>query len=265
MLLTPWVRRIMIATAVLSITGALARAWLGSRLPVALLLEPAALLGRGSVVPGIPALWQPLTYPFLILSSPLSLLLSLLVYGWFAGTLEAFWGSRRFLTFFALLAVIPALVAVLLSPVWPALAGQVFEGPDALLAGLVVAWGVLFKDREILLFFVLPVKGVHLVWLTLGMVALGIVYSGAVAPFVPHLVAMALAGLVLAGLWRPRRLVLLLRKWRLERQIARERRARAARAASAAHLRVVDDTDDEVPPSERNGHGRGGGQGPWLN
>lgn len=262
--LTPWVLRLMIATAVLSIVGALSASWLGSKIPLALLYQPAALWGAGSVLPGVPALWQPLTYPFVIISSPIGLVFSVLVYGWFAGTLEDWWGPRRFLLFFGLLSVGTALLTALLSLTWSALATSTIEGPDPVLGGFIIAWGLLFKDRQILFMFVLPLKGIHLVYLTVGLLVLGIIYAGTFVPFVPHIIGMVMGAMIVSGTWRPRKLTLLWRKWSMEQQMRRERAARKQRLDDADHLRVADVDELEDDEGAESGKTRTD-DGDWLN
>ncbi len=264
--LTPWVLRLMIATTVLSIVGAISVSWLKSEIPLLMVFQPAALWGEGQYLPGVPALWQVATYPFFILSSPLGLVFSVLVYGWFAGTLEDFWGSRRFLKFFGLLSVGSALITALLALVWPLLAQTMVEGPNPVLGGLIIAWGLLFRDREMLFMFVLPLKGLHLVYLTVGLVVLGIIYAGSVAPFVPYIVGMAMGAVIVSGTWRPRKLTLLVRKWNIERQMRREREARKRRVDEAGHLKVAPDADDSADSGKPQDKSEGkNDDGEWLN
>ncbi|MDF1564232.1 MAG: rhomboid family intramembrane serine protease [Deltaproteobacteria bacterium] len=265
--LTPWVLRIMIATAVLSIVGALSVSWLGSRIPLALVFQPAALWGAGEILPGVPAIWQLVTYPFFVLSGPLVLVFAVLVYGWFAGTLEDWWGSRRFLLFFLLLSAGPALLTTALAPFWPALAAFTFVGPSPVLEGMIIAWGLTFRDRQILLMFVLPVKGIHLVVITVAWIVLAIIFAGTFVPFVPDLFGMLLGAVIVSGTWRPRKLTLLVRKWSIERQIRRERDARKKRVEEASHLSVAPDPDEDDDEGDAGPGPRAGknADGEWLN
>lgn len=259
MQLTPWVKRLMIATGVLSIVGGLSLAWMGSRVPYWFLLQPMAIWGQGSELPGVPALWQLFTYPFFVLD-PINLLFSILMYGWFAGAMESRWGSRRFLTFAAMISLGAGGGATLLALVWPALAESTIAGPFPLLEGLIIAWGLTFPDREIRLFFVLPVKGIHLVYLTLGMVALFIIFTGTFVPFVPQLIGMAIAGAIVTGVWKPKRMMLHVKKKQVEWELRRERDKRKRRVADATHLKPIDGGDEGDDPP-KNGNGAPGG---WL-
>lgn len=269
MLFTPWVKRLMIATGVLSVVGAVLIRWMGVQAPLAFVLQPAAVWGHGSMLPGIPALWQPFTYLFFVFD-PLGLIFALALYGWFAGSMEAWWGSRRFLRFVLMVGVGSAALTVLVALAWPNLAGTLVMGPYPLIEGLVIAWGLTFKNQEVRLYFILPVKGIHLVWLTVGIVAVQIIFSGSVAPFVPQLIGMGIAASLVTGLWRFDRARLHLRKWWVETQLKNERSRRKRRVKNeASHLRVVDEDDDEAGrgkgPSGNGTSGDGTHGGGWLN
>jgi len=271
MIFSPWIKRIMIATFVLSVVGAFSIAWLSSSFPLALPLTPNEFLHGSAVLPGIPALWQPLTYPFFIMSSPVTLLMAIAVYGWIGGSLELTWGSARFLRFFAGGALVPAGLTVLLSLFWPSLSQFTVMGPAPVLEAMVIAWGLTFRDREIRLFMVLPIKGIYLVYFTVGYLILSILFSPSLYPFVPSILGMLFGAAVVLGAYRPRRLMLFYRKWSLERQIKSERAKRSARVAKAAHLRVADQDDDpeDAAPSPKSSdpfdQGPPTGSGGYLN
>ena len=237
MMLTPWVKRLMIATAVMSIGWVVLARWFDIRIPIA--FSPNDVI-RGVDVVGFHffALWEFITYPFLI-GEPIGLLLGLAMYGWFGGALESIWGSQRFARHFLLLVVGPALGTLLLAFVWPALSASVVAGPYAAFAGLVVAWGLTFPNQEIRLFFVLPVRGLHLVWFELGFLALNILFAGAVHPFVPHILGTGLGFAIARQLGSVRLMGLQLRKLWVASQLKREQRRRADRARRSG-LRVVD-------------------------
>ncbi len=273
MTITPWVKRIMVTTAVFSIVGAIAYAWMGSSIPLHLGLTPQSVWGGGDLGP-VPALWQLLTYPFVIFH-PIGLLLAILMFGWFGGTLESWWGSVRFFKYFFGLTTVVAGLTVLLALFWPNLAAQTFLGPFPIIAAMIVAWGLTFPDRVIRLFFVLPVKGIHMVWISAGITTLYIIFSGAVAPFVPHILGMVFSAALVTGVWRGRKLWLYLQKWKIQSQIKREQDARKRRVGKAGHLRVVD--PDESPEDEEtrrdggdddggkgNGAGKNGAGNGWL-
>ena len=99
-------------------------------------------------------------------------------------------------------------------------------GPSAILDGLVVAWGFTFRDRQIRIFFFIPVPGWALAWLTLASTLLVPVFMGpeALSWVAPHCFAVVLGYGFGHGPLSLRRLWLKLRQRQLQRAIDRERR-----------------------------------------
>lgn len=192
--------------------------------------------------------WRLVTWVFLELD-PLQLLFGALALYWFGRDLALAWGTRRFVAVYlgltALAGVLTVLVALL---VWPTeMLAQDYTGNWALVDAMMLAWALLYPDRQILLFFVLPVSGRIIFWITLlGTVAYA-AYRG-FHFFIPHLSAELLMIAYCRGL-SPRRLWLRLRLSSLERSA--KRRAR--------HLKVVEGG------GEREGQGKGPKPPKWLN
>lgn len=254
MQLTYWVTRIMIVTAVCSLVGGIAVAWADATWPSYLLLEPQALWGDNQgVLNGIPAVWQIVTYIFFEFHW-IQLILVLLMYGWFAGSLETAWGSRRFLINFAIFGVGSAALTVLLALVWAPLRGFQFAGSLAVMEALIIAWALTWPNKQILAFFVLPMKGVHFIYLTLGILGLRILFGGrdAFPMFIPEIFGVLLGFAVMYRNISFKRVGLQLKKLQVQQQLKREQVQREERAKRAAELglRVVDDEDDddEEPP-----------------
>jgi hypothetical protein len=128
------------------------------------------------------------------------------------------------------------LAAVLLSLALPPLAGAAWGGPWAVLSGLLVAWGLLFPERQMLLYFALPMSGRGLVWLTVGGTLFFAAFGGLVA-YVPHLAAQGLVLLWFRGL-SPRGAWQSVRIWLGERRLRRR----------AKHLRVIRKNGKGEPP-----------------
>lgn len=106
-------------------------------------------------------LWQPVTYLF-IHGGPLHIIFNLLMLWMFGSDLERLWGSRQFLFYFFLTGVGAALFDVLLQPS----AVTTTIGNSGAVYGILLAFGLLFPDRPIFLWFVIPVKAK---WVVLGM------------------------------------------------------------------------------------------------
>jgi membrane associated rhomboid family serine protease len=106
-------------------------------------------------------IWQLVTHPFLQNPfSPLSFLLSCLVFYFFASAIEGYYGSRRFLHLFYL----SALGAMVLGLAFGGVSG--FDGPflgmSPSILSLVVVFGLVRPEATILLMFILPIRAKYL-------------------------------------------------------------------------------------------------------
>jgi membrane associated rhomboid family serine protease len=110
--------------------------------------------------------WQPLTYQFLH-GSFFHLLFNMLGLWMFGMELENVWGSKKFLAYYLLGGVAAGLTHMLVGP----LVGQL--GPTVGASGAVfavlVAFAMLFPDRPIYIYFLLPVKAKYLVACYIGL------------------------------------------------------------------------------------------------
>lgn len=134
---------------------------------VAVLTEYLALWPLGEMF--MP--WQVLTYMFLH-GGFLHLLLNMLVLWMFGTELELTWGSRKFLGFYVLCGLGAALANLLVAP----LLGQVGPtvGASGAIFGILIAFAVLFPDRPVYLYFLLPVKAKYFI---AGYIALELFYG----------------------------------------------------------------------------------------
>lgn len=225
LVITPWVKRLILATAVASIAAGIARSWYGLPVDARLGLTPAAMWGGSDVLPGVPALWQPFTYGLLVLD-PLSLVFTALAYGWFAGDLERMWGSRLFADRWLLLVLGVAVLTVFGAVLFPELRQMTVIGPSAALEGLVVAWGLTFPYRRVRVFFFFPITGRILVWITIALAVLPVVFygRGAMPWSFPAIAGVALGFAMGKTRLSFRWMQLRLKKARLERELSRHRR-----------------------------------------
>ena len=97
--------------------------------------------------------WQLATYLFLH-GGWSHIIFNCLALWMFGYELERVWGSRRFLFYFFLTGVGAGLFNVLLDPS----GGIPVIGNSGAVYGILLAYGVLFPDRPIFLYFVIPVK-----------------------------------------------------------------------------------------------------------
>lgn len=107
----------------------------------------AFILTRAGLLRG--ELWRLVTYAFI---SPPSIwfVFKLLVFVYIAAPLETMWGTRRFLTLFAVSVIGGGLTAVLFN--------QVLAGGWAVTMTLMLIHGFLFPESVIYVFFILPIR-----------------------------------------------------------------------------------------------------------
>jgi rhomboid family protein len=97
-------------------------------------------------------LWQLVTYIFLH-GGFFHILFNMLGLYMFGGELEATWGTRQFTKFFFLCGIGAALITVLVSPH----AMTPIIGASGALFGLLLAYGILFPNRLIYLYMIIPI------------------------------------------------------------------------------------------------------------
>src|SRR5690349_18974283 len=126
------------ALVLASLAGALGRSY--GLLDVAVLVP--GLVWQGQV-------WRLVTWAFFE-TDPLSLLFGALTLYWFGRDLCFAWGPRRFIATFFAIAALAAAVTTIAALGWPALRGYPYRGSWAVLSALIVAWAMIFPERQIL-------------------------------------------------------------------------------------------------------------------
>jgi membrane associated rhomboid family serine protease len=181
-------------------------------------------------------IWRLLTWSLLALE-PLSLVFSLLALFFFGPDLMGRWGRRRFFTlYFVSGAIVGALTCLVARFLAPLLMPLPMPGVFAVLEMMVIAWAVLFPDRTILLFLVLPIRARHLIPITIFITVLMGIF-GSFVMLTPYLIAIALA-LVYMDVFSFRRAYLRTRMAMLQRDYKRR----------TSGLRAVDRDKGEEPP-----------------
>jgi len=140
------------------------------------------------------AIWQVFTHPVIHdPGAPIGFLIDCLVFYFFAGTIEAALGTRRFLRLYLSAAVGGAIAGLAFSGL------TAFSGPYAgmlpSLLALIVVFGLLNPESTVLLMFILPVKAKYISYGTVAVTALTFL-----ARTNPH-GAYHLGGIVLAWLY----------------------------------------------------------------
>ena len=182
--------------------------------------------------------------------------------------LERRWGTWRFLRFVVLSIMAGFGLSLMLAAIAPH-ETKVFHpfmmfGPASALAALAVAWGRENAEMQIRLYFVLPISGRALVWITLGFCVLGLFFPQSVTEGMASPFGGFIVGLLLSGSPSPlRELYLRTRLWWLQRRggavhVDLDPRAplkTSKRRAGGPPLRVVmggvEDLDKRKPPKDK--------------
>jgi len=114
------------------------------------------------------AIWQLVTYMFLH-GGLLHILFNMLTLYWFGPDLERTWGMQRFLKFYFVCGIGAGICVVLAEFIFGFSNARTL-GSSGAIYGLLLAYGLLFPDRQILFFFVIPMKVRHFVWI-MGLLA----------------------------------------------------------------------------------------------
>jgi membrane associated rhomboid family serine protease len=194
---------------------------LGAQLPDLLnagRLSPA-LIKSGEV-------WRLVTWTFFEMD-PVGLIFGALALFWFGNDLVRLWGPGRFLATYLGLAAAAAGVTCLVALAWRPLMGLEFAGAWPVISALIIAWAIAFPTRDIFVYFVLPMRGRNLIYLTLGGTLLFALLSRSFAIYTPHFAAELLALVSmrrnpLSGLWAKVKFELAYRRWRHRSRNLRE-------------------------------------------
>jgi membrane associated rhomboid family serine protease len=183
--------------------------------------------------------WRLVTWTF-VEPSPIALIFSCLFIYWFGRDLADLWGSPRFLKVFGAIILAASVLTCLVALVDRAAMPLTHLGSWALTAAMTVGWGLTFPDRVVRIYFILPIRGYWLAWLTCAITVIYAVYSGW-EHFLPELFAEA--G-ILAWIYRSS---LSARYTKVRRDAARQQQRSKGRAASVTYLRAVEADDDDPP------------------
>ncbi|MGA2507831.1 MAG: rhomboid family intramembrane serine protease [Chitinispirillaceae bacterium] len=152
-------------------------------------LVPFEVFGRGQV-------WRLASYMFLHSTSDFShLLLNMLALWMFGGELEERWGTKKFISFYFLFGTGAALFGIFYM-IDPVMRYVPVIGASGAIFGLLTAYAVYYPTRELLLFFVLPVRA----WMVVaGYAVLSLSFAFSHGNAVAHLIH--LGGIAVAFAW----------------------------------------------------------------
>lgn len=116
-------------------------------------------LGQGFLV------WQLVTYLFLH-GGFLHIFFNLLALWFFGVELENVWGTRRFLTYYFLCGIGAGLSNLLLTPLFTIPAPTI--GASGAIYGILLAFGMLFPNAPVFIYFLFPIKAKYFVAIFIG-------------------------------------------------------------------------------------------------
>jgi membrane associated rhomboid family serine protease len=156
-------------------------------------------------------IWTLVTGPFLEISLA-SLIFQCLALWWFVPTLERWWGTKRFLIFFAATSLVGTIAGTLMG----LLTGvpEPILGYDPFVYASIIAFGILYGKQPVSFFGVLPMTGRQLMYGILGFLTLFVILGRQWEQAAGYAAAMILGALLASGRWNPR---LWWYKWRHKR------------------------------------------------
>ncbi len=161
--------------------------------------------------------WQIVTYMFLH-SGVLHLLFNMLTLWMFGMQLERDWGTRRFLKYYfycGIAAGVCVLVVNILLGYW----GTITLGASGAIFGVLVAFGVMYPEQTVLMYFLFPIKAKYLVMIFVAVELLVTFGPNAGVSTIAHLGGAAFGFVYLK--WRMPRLLPDIggayRQWKLRR------------------------------------------------
>ncbi len=180
-------------------------------------LAPARVLGNLWI-------WQPITYMFLH-GGVWHLLLNMFMLWMFGSDLEMRWGSRRFLNFY----LICGLGAAVTTAIFDYHSRSI--GASGAIFGVLLAYGMLFPRRVILLWMIFPIQARYFVWICAGIELWSVIQlqnaTDGIAHWA-HLGGMLVGFLYLRRAWKLRDILGQIR-WKIRR----------------SRFRVIDPPDDD--------------------
>jgi membrane associated rhomboid family serine protease len=169
--ITETIKKMLIAYGVIFLLQQAIDQFMGGHIRNWFALIPAEVL-NGKV-------WQVFTYSFLH-SDVMHLVLNLLILAFMGGEIEVMWGRRKFLLFYFFCATMAGLVYLLLQLIiWnPLYLSLPMVGASGGIYGLLVAYAVMFAEREMLFMMMFPMKAKHFILILAGMEFLQAMFSG---------------------------------------------------------------------------------------
>lgn len=178
-------------------------------------LVPAFVVGKFFI-------WQLVTYLFLH-GGTWHILMNMFILWMFGAELERYWGTGEFLKFYFIAGIGAGIVNVLFGIFNPASSHVPVIGASGAIYGVLVAYAMLFPDRYVYIYFLIPVKVKFLVIFLVAIEFLSTYRPDGIAHFA-HLGGALFGFLYLKQNWRWK-----LRKWSPEEIIRRIKEAQQSK------------------------------------
>lgn len=181
--LTPIVKVLLIANFVAFLVQQTADQFMGGNLGQTFGLVPHFFLQEFYF-------WQIFTYSFLH-ADVMHLFFNMLMLLFLGTQLEEIWGRKKFLKFYFTCVGVAGVCYLILMLAAGTGMFNPLVGASGGIYGFFVAWGLLFAEREILVFFMFPMKVKQMVWLLIALnFMMGVFSQGQAASAVAHLGGM---------------------------------------------------------------------------
>ena len=156
-----------------------------------------------------PMIWQPFTYMF-IHGDFFHVFMNMFVLWMFGSEMESIWGKKEFLKFY----FITGIGSGLLWLVFNFSGNAVLIGASGAIYGILLAYGLMFPNRKVLIYFLFPVKVKYFV-IFLGLMAFvsSLSYSGSNISHLTHLSGMMIGFVYMKSKWTIKRFSLLLNSY----------------------------------------------------
>lgn len=116
-------------------------------------IELAKIFGLSSQMVW-PLIWQPVTYMF-IHGDVFHVLINMFVLWMFGSEMETIWGRTQFLKYYFLTGVGSGLVWLMFNFMYP---HSILIGASGAIYGVLLAYGMMFPNRTVYLYFMIPIK-----------------------------------------------------------------------------------------------------------
>ena len=171
-----------------------------------------------------PMIWQPFTYMF-IHGDFFHVFMNMFVLWMFGSEMESIWGRRAFLKYYFITGIGSGLIWLLFNTNGNA----VLIGASGAIYGILLAYGLMFPNRKVLIYFLFPVKVKYFVFI-LGLIAFisSLGFSGSNISHLTHLSGMVIGFMYLKSTWTTQRLRLLMNSYlaslKYKKSIKKEKR-----------------------------------------